>query len=230
LPLTAQPVNACRISLRYRNNDGFLAGNRFFLAYAGSPPSGANCNTLATDVANHWNSDIAPAITSDWTLYEVDVVDLSSDVAASGTAAVSHPGTVSGATLPSNVAANVEYDIARRYRGGKPRIYLPGGSPSNLANDSTWSTGWLSTLHTVMTDFKADCEGDSIGSMGALTYVNISFVQGYDTNQPPTGKWRGPGHKYPPLYRSTPLVDHVTDFSPKAVIGSQRRRRTSTTP
>lgn len=227
---TPPNVNAVRVRLDYLQSDGYLGGSRFFLAYAGSTPTAGNLNTLATDVASAWNSNLAQLVNADWTLDEVDCLDLSSDLGFSGYASPTDAGTLSGTALPAEVATGIEYNIGRRYRGGKPRMYLPGTVSEKMGTLGKWDSAWITAVNTDVAAFFAALEALSIGSMGALTHVNCSFYQGVDKNQPPTGTWRGPGYKYPPKYRTTVQVDTVTGYACKAEISSQRRRRTATTP
>lgn len=223
-------VAAVRCKLDYLNADNFLAGSRFYLTYSGSPPTAANCNTLAGDIGTAWASHIAAYITNTWTLNEIDVLDLGSTSGASAVFAATAAGTASPPAPPSSVAVNVEFDIARRYRGGKPRMYFPQSTNANLANNSQWSGSFVTTFNSAVSAFFAQLNALSIGSMGTLQHSNISFFHGVDKNQPPTGTWRGPPHPYPPAYRTTPLVDVVENYSTKATVGSQKRRRTATTP
>ncbi|MBA0084862.1 MAG: hypothetical protein HRJ53_07695 [Acidobacteria bacterium Pan2503] len=220
-------VQAVRCKLDYLNDDGSLAGSRFYLSYTGSAPSPANCATLANDIVTAWNAHIGPILTIHVTLNEVDVLDLASTSGASGQSTTTATGGATDPAPPSSVAVNVEFNIARRYRGGKPRMYFPATNNANLANQRNWTSGFVSTFNSDVTAFFAALEALTIGSMGTLAHVNISFYHGHNTSQPP---WRGPGYKYPPLYRGTALVDPIESYSTKTVIGSQRRRRTATTP
>jgi hypothetical protein len=222
---TPPVVNAVRVRLDYTQLDGFQAGSRFYLSYAGSAPTAANLNTLGLDVASAWSTNLQPLVPDTFELTEVDLVDLGSPSGASSTVNPHDTGSRTGNVLTANTCVNVEYNIARRYRGGKPRMYLPAGVQADLATAGTWSSTFLGLVNTGMAAFQSALEALSIGSIGALQYVNISFYNGVSTTTPP---WRGPGFKYPPKYRTTPLLDHVLGFSAKSVVGSQRRRRTST--
>jgi hypothetical protein len=217
---------AVRVRLDYTQRDGFLAGSRFFLSYSGSAPTGANCTTLAGDVETAWLADLAPLIDIDFALTEVDVLDLSSDTGASGYWQGSEYGTRSGDILTANTATNVEYNIARRYRGGKPRMYLPPGTIDDLQDNRSYTSDFTDAVHDGVAAFFAALAGLSIGAMGTLAHVNISFYHGVYTTSPP---WRGPGYKYPPKYRDSPLIDAVTGYAPKTQVGSQRRRRSAAT-
>jgi hypothetical protein len=223
-------VKAVRCRLIYKYTDGFFAGSRFYIAYSGSAPSPTDCLTFGGDIASAWNSHIAGALSIAVSLVEVDVLDLASSSGSSGVTSTSHAGTDAGAVLSANAAINVEFGIARRYRGGKPRMFFPGPTQENLTNPSQFSTTFVSGMNSDVGAFFTAVTGASVGSMGTLTHVNVSFYDGVDTEQRPAGTWRGPGYKYPPKYRDTALTDTVESYITKAVVGSQRRRRSSTTP
>lgn len=205
-------------------------GNRFYLSYSGSAPTGANCTTLCNDVATAFGSNLASLIPGYFALKEVDVLDIASATGFSSQTPVSESGTRSGTSLPLQCATNVEFGIDYRYRGGKPRMYLPPGVEADLLDQSHYQGSFVTAVDTGVAAFFTALEGLSIGSMGTLAHVVLSYFDGYDKNQPPTGKWRGPGFKYPPAYRSEALHYAVSGYAAKATISSQKRRRTSTTP
>jgi hypothetical protein len=217
-PLPASPC--VRVRLDYTQTDGFKGGNRFFLAYSASAPTAANCATLASDIAAAWATDIGGAISSDWALTEVDVLDIASDSGLSGQWTGSDAGTNTGTPLPAPTAINVEFDIARRYRGGKPRIFWPPATESELANMSTWDSTFVGTFNTGVTSFFAAIAALSIGAMGALSHVNLSYYQGFVNVTNSSGRTRAA-----PKYRPVATVDPISGYATKAEIGSQKRRR-----
>lgn len=200
-------------------------GNRFYLSYSGSAPSGANCVTLAGDVAGAWNTNLAPIIADGYSLTEVDVLDIATDSGLSGQWTGSHSGSAGGNNPPAQVTMNVELGISRRYRGGKPRIYLPGSDTSHANEYNQWSSGYLTTVQTAVAAFFSALEALSVGSMGTLAHVSLSYYKGFTNITNSSGRERAV-----PTYRTSALVDAVTGYFPKAVFGSQKRRRTSTTP
>lgn len=221
-PLPASPC--LRVKLDYLNGDGSEAGSRFYLSYAGAAPTAGNCITLATDIAAAWNTNIAPQISNFWSLQEVDVLDLASLSGSSGIVAVSHQGSNGSNLVPASVAVNVEFDIARRYRGGKPRMFLPPGDASQLANGGRWSNDYVTAVNAALTAFMAEIQALSVGAVGALAHVNLSYYSGFKNVTNSSGRERAV-----PLYRDTALLDSVSSYACKAVVGSQRRRRTATT-
>lgn len=228
MPTPPLPDVPCvRFRLIYNVGGPAEAGSRAYLSYSGSAPSPANCVTLATDIASAWNTSIAPLVNSEQYLQEVDVIDIASISGASGQWTGSYEGTNAGTALPENCAVNVEFNIARRYRGGKPRMFFPPPPAADLGDRSHWSGAFVTAFNTATTNFFNAIEALSIGSMGTLQHVNLSYFHGHNTSTPP---WRGPGYKYPPLYRPTALHDVIEGYATKSVVGSQRRRRTATTP
>lgn len=200
-------------------------GSRFYLSYSGGAPSAANCVTLANDIATAWNTDLAALVYINNVLTEVDVLDIASDSGAFGTAAVSHAGTLDGATLTANVATNVEFDLARRYRGGKPRMFLPTPDGTKLVSEDKWTDAFIAAVNTGVAAFFTAIEALSVGSMGSLSHVNVSYYSGFTNVTNSSGRTRAA-----PKYRTpTAKVDTVTGYACKAVVGSQRRRRTATT-
>jgi hypothetical protein len=222
VPLPASPC--VRVRLGYTTDAGTDMGSRFFLSYSGAAPSAANCSTLATDIGTAWNTNIASLVYSLISLTEVDVLDITTDSGASAVVTVDHPGTDSSATLVANVATNVEYDIARRYRGGKPRMFLPPPAGDKLASLDKWTTDFIGDVNTGVAAFFAALEALTVGSMGTLAHVNLSYYKGFTNVTNSSGRERAAGK-----YRDVATLDTVTGYACKAVVGSQRRRRTATT-
>lgn len=214
-----------RVRLIYTNSDGTDAGSRFYLSYSGAAPTSGNCSTLATDIATAWNTSIAAQISSSWSLTEVDVLDIATDSGLSGVADVSHPGSISGTALPSQVAVNVEFDIGRRYRGGKPRMFFPPPDAAQLIDAAHWSSTYITNQNTAVAAFFTAIEALSVGAVGTLAHVNLSYYKGFTNVTNSSGRTRAA-----PTYRAAALLDTITGYSTKGELGSQRRRRVATTP
>jgi hypothetical protein len=219
------PASPCvRVALAYTQADGSLAGSRFFLSYSGAAPSAANCATLASDVAAAWATHVAPAVTSEWSLTAVDVLDIATDSGAFGIAAVSTDGSQDGTALPAQVAVNCEFDIGRRYRGGKPRMFWPTPSTGQVQDASHWTDDFVTAFNAVVVAFFAEVTALSVGSMGSLAHVNLSYYKGFTNVTNSSGRTRAA-----PTYRAAALLDSVTGYATKAEMGSQKRRRIATT-
>lgn len=209
----------------WNEGDPGEGGIRFYLSYAGSAPTGANCTTIATDIAAAWASDFNALTPDDIALNEVDVLDIATDSGLSGQWTGSNVGTRGATGLPYQVAMNVEYGIARRYRGGKPRSYFPFGVLGDLQTDATWTSSFVTSVNTGVAAFYTAVQAISVGAVGALAHVNLSYYQSFTNIENSSGRMRAV-----PKYRSVALLDTITGYSAKVVLGSQKRRRTSTTP
>jgi hypothetical protein len=209
--------------LDYTEADGALAGSRFYLSYSGSAPTPANCTTLAGDVAAAWNTNLAAQVNSEYALTEVDVLDIATNSGASGQWIGSHAGGDGSTAIPQQVAVNIAYTIARRYRGGKPRMFLPPPGQAALAGQNKWSTGYVSATNTAVAAFFAALEALTIGAIGTLAHVNLSYYSGFTNITNSSGRERAV-----PTYRTHALLDTVSGYNTKALMGSQRRRRSAT--
>jgi hypothetical protein len=214
-----------RVRLIYNEGAAAEGGNRFYLRYASGPATGADCASLAADIAADWNTNLAPIIDGAYSLNEVDVLDISTDVGLSGQWTGAHAGTKAGSSLSANACTNVEFGIARRYRGGKPRIYLPPSTSGDLAGVTKWSGAFVTAASAAVAAFFTAVEAHTLGSISALRHVNLSYYSSFK-NVPNTS---GRDHVVP-QYKPTATHDDITGYFAKAVVGSQKRRRTSTTP
>ena len=225
--MTAVPlpdVPCVRANLKYVQSDGLEGGNRFYFSYPGSAPTGAQCVGAATTIFDEWTINLAPLVNDDWTLVEVDVLDIATDSGLSGQFVGSSEGSSGGVALPAQCATNVEFDIARRYRGGKPRMYLPPGATAFLQNPSTYTADYLADVNAGVAAFFAGI-GSTVSVWGVgLPHVNLSYYKGFTNITTSSGRERAI-----PTYRATGLTDAVAGYSAKAVVGSQKRRRTATT-
>jgi hypothetical protein len=220
------PDTPCvRVRLIYTETSTTEAGSRFYLSYSGSAPTAANCGTLASDIAAAWASHLAPLPTQNWALTEVDVLDIATDSGAFGTWNGNNVASGGTEPVPKNCAINVEYDIGRRYRGGKPRMFLPAGNQTQLVDMGHWQSSFITSVNTGVSAFFTAIEALSVGSMGTLAHVNLSYYKGFTNITNSSGRERAV-----PTYRDTALHDVITGYSCKGEVGSQRRRRLSTTP
>jgi len=213
-----------RVALDYNDDNGNLLGSRFFLQYAGAAPTAGNCITIAGDIEAAWLAHLAPLINEAYAIAEVDVLDIATYTGASGQWTGNVNGTESSAQIPANVAVNIEYSIARRYRGGKPRMFMPAPGQAALNDVANWTTDYKDSVNTGVAAFFTAVEAIAVGAVGALTHVNLSYYQGFKNITNSSGRERAV-----PTYRDTALIDTITAYSCKALVGSQRRRRSSTT-
>lgn len=200
-------------------------GTRFNLSYGGSAPTGANCTTIAGDIAAEYAAYLAALVHATVLMTEVDVLDIATAMGASGQWTGSTAGTRSGNINPIQVATNVEYGIAERYRGGKPRGYWPFGTYEDVANQANWNSSFITAVTAGIEGFFTAVEALSVGAVGALNHVLLSYYHGYTNVEVP-----GSRAYAKPTYRATALHFDVTGYFPKTLMSSQRRRRSATSP
>lgn len=220
-PLPDVP-NVLRIQLKwtYQNDTDVIC--RIYMAYTGTAPTAAQLSTMATTIGGNWSTIFVAYTSNEVTLTEVEITDLTSPTSAVGTAAVSHAGSASTAPLAAGTAALMNFSVSRRYRGGKPRVYLPLGVAADLLDASAWSTGFVSYLTSNWPTWIADIV--TAGAVwGTVTdQVSVSYYEGFTNFTGPTGRTRARS-----TVRTTPPpipVDVVTSASCNAKPGSQRRR------
>jgi hypothetical protein len=224
MPALPSPGKVIRVHLRWGPSDTNQWGSRFYITYSGGPPNSADMATFASNVFGFCGGNIMPLVESNIFLTETTVVDLNTDTGAEG----SHTGSTAGGDgsglVPEDVCALINHVIPRRYRGGKPKIFLPPGGLGALADDKSWTNTFTGNMTAAWEAFVAATLADAFASFTPVNIVNVSFYKGFTPFAEPSGRYRNI-----PTARATPLVDPISSSSCRGEIGSQRRRRTAIT-
>jgi hypothetical protein len=165
-------------------------------------------------------TDFTTAMGAQVTFTAVILTDLTSPSAATGQHVGSAVGTATGGTLPASSAAEIAFKISRRYRGGKPRIMLPFGTDTNLANPQDWSTTFIANVNNTWQTLVNSMTSNAWPTGGTLQQVNVSYF-GPPNKTHTSGSGRVTTVSTP---RVPPIVDPVTSFGCATRIGSVRRR------
>lgn len=218
--MPALPVvpNVLRADLHWSISSDVNARTSLFFEYSGTAPNSSACLSLATTIATAMG-DWGEYWDEDTTLLGCTVTDLSSASGGVATHDVSiaggMPNPMSGAT-----AVLVNYQLPRRYRGGKPRSYLPWGAAGDIGNRQTWNATRVGLWATALTTFFGDVIGSTAGGTTITNHVNVSYYAGFTVvTSPTTGRARNV-----PTLRSSPLVTAISSFSVSTKIANQRRR------
>lgn len=187
--------------------------------YSGGSFDSAAAAAMAGDILTNWAGHEGL-----WTptvkLVGCRVLDLASDTAGEAVASTDVAGTRTGGPLPAATCAVANYTIDRRYRGGKPKGFLPWGSDSDLETEQTWTSAFITAALAAWQAFFAAVSGVSSGGSTLTTHVSVSYYSGFTVvTSPTTGRARNV-----PTKRTTPQVDTVGDTEIGTVLGSQRRR------
>jgi hypothetical protein len=107
--------------------------------------------------------------------------------------------------MTAESACLVNHTIARRYKGGKPRNYLPLGTSTQLNNPVSWQTTFTTAVTVAFGTFKVQVTTNPAGTGTVDNLVNVSYFD----------------HK---VMRTTPVVDVVLNTTANTIPASQRRR------
>lgn len=224
--MTALPAvpNVAQLILRWILGTTDHAQTRLWVACSGTPLSSGAVSTWASAISSAAVSDLVPYLNDSNSLDEIEITDMSSALGVRVVLPVGHAGVVTSSPLPAGVAVNVQYQISRRYRGGKPRSYLPLFSAADLLNPNEWSPTSRSNLVSAYGAFLAHVISDAPASVGASHLANVSYYEGF------TNEAYGTPVKYrrvPTLRAAGPVVDPILSWTIDSRPSSQRRRNRS---
>lgn len=218
-PLPAVP-GTIKVTLLHNAPAGSPILTRFFIHYTGTAPTTAQLLTFLGSIRSAWTTNLAPLTPTAVSLIQTSGVDLSSSTGAVAADNVNVAGTRAGGTLAFGTAFQVQYLIARRYRGGKPKGFWPFGNAADLASGGIWSATLINAVATnILAFFNAIIAAGWTGA-GTITQVNVSYFSGFSViTNPITHRARNV-----PTLRGTPTVDTVTGYVTETGVASQRRR------
>ena len=200
LPPVAGVLKVSQVWLDYSDNGAMTV---FHLSYTGGPPSAANCASMAAAFNGHAATRFAPLLSEESSVGNTTVLDLSSDLGGEGTAGSETSGTRTGDNIGPAMAMVISKKVARHYRGGHPRSYLPVGTASDVGA-GVWDDGLLTASVAAWDNFITDLLSEGVGC-SIQAEVSVSYyLDG--------------------ARRTTPHVDTITSYVAQRLIGSQRRR------
>jgi hypothetical protein len=176
--------------------------------YTGGTIDSVAMSSMATSIRTAWGTNLAPQFITNSSLQTVECTDIASRTGAQGTDSVGVTGTDATAGASAAVAACVTLVIARRYRGGHPRVYLSGVNASKFTSGSTWGPGVANAYATAFGAFRTAI--NALSSGGATWQLcSVSYF-----------------HKVGGLeaYKVPPDVDVITGVKMHTRIDSMRRR------
>ena len=221
MPALPSPGKVIRLDLFFTKGVNTRVRDRIFFSYSGPGPTVGDLNTWLATVNTQWSGHMSGQQTTDTTLTQLEATDLASNTGAQAIAAVASAGTLTGTGV--NAAAAVcliiKFKIARRYRGGHPRFYMPGPSMGNLQTTETWTSAYASGAASAFSAFIAAAVTTPPTNLGTMAHVNVSYFQGFHNVTFPSGRTHAVATP-----KGTPTVDPVIAYVGNPIIGSQRRR------
>lgn len=218
-------ANVLKVSFVHALGDTIDAMTHMYFPYSGTAPTEADLNTWATALAGYWLSYVMEYMTEHCFSTEINVKDLTSDTAAEGGWAGSNAGTGGTSYPAAGTALVMKTPIARRYRGGHPRMYFPGVDTSFYLNDATWDSTIISAFPTELGNFVAAAIGHPWSGGTISDPVNVSYFEGFTNVLYPSGRY----HAVPKFREAGPITDAILGYVVNPKFGSQRRRNVQST-
>jgi hypothetical protein len=220
VPLPDHPT--IRIALGFTDGGVYKMGTRSFYRNQGPTPVAADLALVASNAAAEWASVMAPFFTSNIALTDVSVLDITTNTGAEGEWTGSHVGTNANASVPQQLAAICNFKIARHYRGGKPKCYLPAGSTADTHDGGHWNSTFVANFGAACNTFYSAQTGLPTDTFQNAGHVNVSYRHLFDNVDDASGRAHAK-----PRYRATAITDLITGYVVSNTFGSQRRRRKS---
>lgn len=208
MPARAPVSSVIQLNLKYELGDK-VAENLIYFQFTPAGPSNLDfVEAVASAAVAAVNAEAGqfPASTS---FTGVTVTDLTSDIAPVTVATSGTAGTRVGGILPANVAVLASYSIARRYRGGHARNYLPWFSDADVLTPQTWVGASVTNASIAWTNILDSIPDVSAGGFTVGPQVQVSYMTSVGGVPTP---------------RVTPLVNPINFSGIDAVMASQRRR------
>lgn len=215
LPVVAKVV---RVDFHMEETDSPNMQNRWFFNYSGTL-SPTDAITWVANLRAAYGAHMGLHMSNQVTVFKTQLTDLSS---ASAAQVVDDTTAAFGAGTTADIAglsAVIQFKIARRYRGGHPRIYLPGVRTGDVINLNELAPALVSNLITDLGAFITAVTTGQPAAIGTIQQVNVSYFLGFENITLPSGRV-----KSVPKLRATPVTDVVTGYGINPVIGMQRRR------
>jgi hypothetical protein len=205
MPPFVPVAKVIRVRSVWTDDAGTPHGVRQFFSYSGTEGTTSDLTVMASNIIADCWPYLSAQMSTEKTLTEVIIEDLTADDAPVGTSTGTEPGTLSGTYLPASVVFSCNMQIPRRYRGGHPRSALPFGVQASLLNAQQWTAAKVADFTTGFSSYIGLISGAAWVDAGSVQNVNVSYRSGG-------------------VARDTPLVTAVTGYTGLQRIGAQRRR------
>lgn len=208
-----------RVDHHFTDGTDLAAEFRNFFQYTGTLSS-ADAATWLANIVSAMGTFMTARLSNALSLVNSELTDLTSNTAPQVQNSTGHTGGIGTAVLSSGTALVIKHEIARRYRGGHPRIYLLGIPAAELGTTTTWDPTYLGNVVGSYTSYIAACTANTNPTaIGTITHVNVSYFSGFTNHTYPSGRV-----KAIPTPRGTPLIDPIIALVGNPVVASQRRR------
>lgn len=217
MPALPSAPNCLRI--RFLHTVGNDTNTGWHLFFRGDKAAnGAQMSAVVVAAQTAWGTNFAPLTSADTTLTRTNGTDLSDPAGTFAEDPTTHVGTRVGGFLPASTCMLYNMVIGRRYRGGKPRVYLPVGVQPDLSNAQTWNAALANSVNTAMSAVVTAIENSIKTWSSTADLVNISYYHLVNVAPP------GSTPIYKTVLRDSPQVDPIVGRQANLTVSSQRRR------
>lgn len=217
-PLPAVP-KVVRVDFHGKYEGDLNVQNREFFQYAGTLNL-TDAATWLTAIVTAWNADVIANLSTRLSSLLAELTDLSSNTAPQVLNSTGTTGGDGNTPTSAGTALVIKKVIARRYRGGHPRVYLAGATATNIQAGGTWDPTYLGNrVGNYIAFINAATTTPGGTAIGAITHVNVSYFSGFTNHTFPSGRVHAI-----PTPRVTPLVDAINGHVGNPIPASQRRR------
>lgn len=174
---------------------------------SGDPMSQAVVDDIAATVYDAYGTNLMSRLPAAAVATQCLATDLGSDQGLAGVASGNKVGTETGNPVSLNSGLLVNWRIAKRYRGGHPRTYLPGAVEDDVDGPGVIIAAAVTEVTTGANAFIAALVGNT-GAAGVLQLVTPHYVVNNTPIQPPV----------------VPETSPILSGTCNKTIASQRRR------
>jgi hypothetical protein len=196
-----------------------FGGFKTYWYFSATNPSASVLNELASHASSAWGTNMSPTQHPSIALIEVVAQDLTSRSAFQGVWSGSVAGTSSGSQLPLDNCVLINYTLHHRYRGGKPRSYLPIGTAIDTSDGHTWTPAFVTQVTNSFGAWRNAIVADT-GGIQIANQAAVHFYKGPITN-PNASEW---APRNVPKLQTVSDNENIYGMAVATRIAQQRRR------
>lgn len=190
-------------------------------SYGGTAPASSDLAVIAGGFETAFSSHLASLMAANNELKQVVLQDLGSSSPGVGISSTPVVGTRSGPDIPAGSAVLIGFEIKRKFRGGKPRVYLPFGVANDIVGAGGWDSTFVNSVTSSWSAFITAVLALTSGPTSLTAQVNVSYYRGYSS---PVTLPSGRVKQHAAINPAGPIVDAILGFGVASQVGSQRRR------
>lgn len=182
--------------------------NTFYaVAVTTATPTRAQLDALATALLNSYQLNMRPQMVNNVNINSCEVGwQAAPDSVIPGLAISPLAGTRTGSALPAQVCAVVNWHTSYdHYRGGHGRSYIPAGVTTDLANQTTWTAGFQTSMTAKATSWRGAINAYAVSPFTSLTMSRVTRIRDHQPIDPP-------------------VLRPITAETTRLILGTQRRR------